>query len=97
MKTTRSIHICPVCQFRINTYGYPCSSLLELSIDYHSRNIPLTINENLIYDRLFKVPLQYMEAKGFLVSTEISDTHVQILPNLRKGRHDDEKGYLCWC
>ncbi len=106
MKTRSNVHICPTCQFRINTYGYPCSSLLELAIDHYMQNIPLTINDELFYDRVFKIPLQYLEKKGFLVSTEISDIHIQILPNMLKSNQsapnppNDGEGNerrFCWC
>jgi len=105
-KTSINAHICPSCQFKINTYGYPCSSLFELAMSHYERRIPLTINSENFYDRLFRQPLEYMEKKGYLISTEIDAVNIQILPNLSKPCHllpnspndsGDQERRFCWC
>jgi hypothetical protein len=70
---------------------------MDLACGYFLEQKKLTIHDLEIYDRIFKIPLQFMEEKGFLVSTEINSFHIQILPNLRTGIYDSCTGRFCWC
>ncbi len=106
MKTRSDCHICPTCSFRISTYGFPCQMMIDLAIGHYMENKPLKFNDGELHDRLFKIPLQYLEKKGFLVSTEIDDIHIQVLPNLLKSSQSspnppndsgDIERRFCWC
>lgn len=104
MKTRSNVHMCPKCFYLLQAYGYPCSSLIDLALGHYVRNIPLTFTEN--SHELFQKPLAFLEKKGFLLSTEISNNSIQILPNLSKSCHlspnstndsEDNERRFCWC
>ena len=97
MKIRTFAHICPICSYKVSTYGYPCTVLIELAIAHYLKKSPLTFNDRDYNDRLFKIPLQYLETKGFLISTECDDIHIQILPNMREAFYDEQEKRFCWC
>lgn len=105
MKTRSNVDICPSCFYRLQTYGYPCSSMMDLALGHYVQNRPLIFTE-ISDEKLLQIPLQYLEKKGFLVSTEISNVHIQILPNMFKSSQsssnppNDGEGNerrFCWC
>jgi hypothetical protein len=70
---------------------------MDLTCANYINNEKLIISDVDVHEKLFKIPLQYLEEKGFVVSTEIDDIHIQILPNMRKGFLDRYRSLFCWC
>ena len=79
--------------------------MMDLALGHYVQNRPLIFTET-SDEKLLQIPLQYLEAKGYLVSTEISDVHIQILPNMLKSSqsspnppNDSESNErrFCWC
>jgi hypothetical protein len=90
-------YICQHCAFKIDVYGFPCLVLMDLICAYYLNNIPFTFNSENDYEIIFKQPNKFLEKKGFLVSTEINDKDIQVLPNMRKCHLDRHTGRFCWC
>lgn len=90
-------YLCDECYYKIATYGYPCVLLMDLALAYYLSQEKLLISDKDIHDRIYKTPLIFLESKGFLISTEIDDQKLQILPNLSKCSHDRQKNWFCWC
>lgn len=105
MKTRSNVDICPTCFYRLQTYGYPCSSMMDLALGHYVQNRPLIFTET-ADEKLLQIPLQYLEKKGFLISTEISEFRIQILPNMLKNGQSSpnspndsgpQERRFCWC
>ncbi len=92
MKIRSKIPLCRKCSKKISTLGYPCNSLMELILELYMQKIPFTFHDGNKNDRIFKTPLQFLEKKGYIISTEIAEKWVQVIPNLSKCK----KGF-CWC
>lgn len=88
---------CPICFFRFTTYGFPCSLLMDLVLGHYMEQKPLTFNDSELHDRLFKIPLEFLEKKGFLISTEFNAERIQVIPNLSKCIIDEHRSRFCWC
>jgi len=97
MKIHSQSHVCPLCLDRIIKLGYPCSSLMEICVDLYSKSIPFTYQDDDQNERIFKIPLDFLEKKGFVISTEIEANWIQIIPNLSKSHHSNFERGLCWC
>jgi hypothetical protein len=93
----QTMHFCEICRAKISNYGYPCNALMDLVCSHYLQNKTLTINYREIHDRLLKIPLEYMEKKGFIISTEISKDSLQILPNIPKKDLESPQNGFCWC
>ena len=93
MKIYSKSPVCSACSNKIASLGHPCSSLMELAIDLYLESIPFTYKDGDENERIFKIPLDYLEQKGFVLSTEIGEGWVQIVPNLSKCRNKR----MCWC
>ncbi len=89
MKINSNVSFCRVCSEKISILGYPCSSLMELVLDLYFQSIPFTFHDGNENDRIFKIPLEFLETKGFILSTEVEDEWIQVIPKL--------SGRLCWC
>lgn len=97
MKTRHNPCLCPNCEDKIVSYGYPCIILMDLVTAYFLKSVSLTFNDRDNHDRQFKLPLEFLEKKGFLVSTEVDESDIQILPNFSKCDFDRHKSRFCWC
>lgn len=97
MEIRQNACICPDCEFRISTYGHPCSRLINLVVNAYFNETSFILTHRESDDFAFKLPLQFLERNGFVVSTDTQNNSIQILPNLFKCRHDRYSGVLCWC
>lgn len=97
MEIRQNACICPDCDFRISTYGQPCSRLMELVANAYLNETSFILTQRESDDFAYKLPLQFMERNGFVVSTDGHNNCIQILPNLLKCSHDRQRSVLCWC
>lgn len=97
-KTESSCLICEYCAQTIAGFGYPCTVLINLACAYYRNSKILDYDEN--YDKdvlLLKYPAIFLESKGYIISTETSETNVSLVPNFSRCTFDEEKNKFCWC
>lgn len=79
--------------------------MMDLVLGHYVQNRPLIFTET-SDEKLLQIPLQYLEKKAFLISTEISEFRIQILPNMLKSRQsssnppnhrEGNERCFCWC
>lgn len=97
MEIRLDAHICSTCANSISLYGYPCRNLIDLACSYYLNQKTLTFTDREINDPLFKTPLQFLERKGFLISTEIGENQIQIIPRNSKNSYEYGDMRFCWC
>ena len=90
--------ICPHCAYTIASYGYPCTTLIILVCAYYRNSQIFEYDEKQVKDVLdFKQTAAFLESKKYIVSAEVSDTKVALLPNFSKCKFDEENNIFCWC
>ena len=90
--------ICQHCAKTIAFYGYPCTALINLVCNYYRHSKILDYDENYAKDVLaLKQPAMFLESKEYIISTEISETKLALLPNFSKCSFDEENNIFCWC
>ncbi len=89
--------ICENCSQTISEYGYPCIELINMVCAYHRYCKQLTYDENYEPDSAIIQPLLFLESKGYLVSTDIENDKIEILPNFSRCKFDEETNKFCWC
>lgn len=93
-------HVCPKCSATALTYGYPAYLLLERACEALLKKEFLIFDDFLSTELLtgsVKQVLNFMEHKGYLLSTEISSCHVAIIPNITRAWFHPEIEAFCWC
>jgi hypothetical protein len=70
---------------------------MELILDLYFESIPFTYHDGNENDRIFKVPLEFLESKGFILSTEVEYEWIQVIPKFNKNNINNHSKALCWC
>jgi len=96
MKIRQNPYICPICYFKISLYGCPCAWLVDLVSTYYFHDAAFIFSEIESLDPCFKKPLEFLEKKGFLISSDIQQNSIQVMPNLSKCYVNQENQTLCW-
>jgi hypothetical protein len=97
MKIKLKPSFCKHCEFKISTYGYPCKLLMDLACGHYLESKKLTFSDVSYDDKIIKTPLSFLEKKGFLISTEVSENMVQIIPTTSKCLVFPDSWQFCWC
>ncbi len=97
MKNTRlHPYICNSCYHNIQIYGYPCVLITELIWAYFLEHKKFTYKDENV-DNDFKIPIAFLEKKRILISTEIENDFIQVLPNLSTCTFKNDQYKFCWC
>ena len=89
--------MCDDCTYKFITLGSPCVALINLTCSYYRYCKLLTYDEHYAPDVAIAGPLNFMEKKGFVISSEIDTHRVAILPNFKTCVYDEERNKFCWC
>jgi hypothetical protein len=92
------IQICECCHDIVSNYSYECCALLEIACDAYSLGKFFAVLDVRSFSdenkSLFKA-LRFLERKGYLISTEMSEKILVVVPNVTKALfHED---VICWC
>ncbi len=82
--------ICSTCAFRIDNFGFPASCMVKDACHNFIQS-----REYYLLDSPYGT-LSYLENKGYLISTEINQDLVSVIPNLKTGKLK-ESNEFCWC
>ena len=97
MKLKPNPYICSNCYEKIALLGWPCAFIMDFVSVHYIHQTPFIFSQSESNDPSFKLPLEYMEKKGYVISTESDDNSIQIIPNMSKCLHDATSKTLCWC
>ena len=98
MNDIKASLLCDRCAEKIESYGYPCTALMNLVCAYNRYCQLLDYDENDDKDLLIlKQPATFLESKGYIVTSEISESKVALLPNFYNCVFDEENNKFCWC
>lgn len=88
-------NICNECNERIKAYGELCLDVCYLAC------LSMTSGEVEIYnpkiDKLIGQIVQFLERKGYLLSSEVSKTDLVFMPTCEPSLIDDNVFVYCWC
>lgn len=90
--------ICDDCYSRIEKYGHPCTSIMIIVVNNYFYGQPTILSKDELdeFDE-FKQPLQYLEQKGLVLSSEISQDAIAIVPNVGYALIRKDEPQICWC
>lgn len=90
-------HLCPECAKRVISIGFHAYTLLERACDHYFEGQSLIYKSNEERKDALESILHYMESKGYLLSCEVDDKFIAIIPNIYTAWKHPEFESLCWC
>lgn len=93
----RRSHLCASCAERIKEYGQPAYTILALACsDYLAGKRCYFSHKDPKWKTVAQV-VKFLEQKGYIVTTEITPTEIQIIPNGRTAFLLEYSENFCFC
>jgi|SRR5712671_1835029 len=97
MKATKfkKAPICEICTARIHSYGFICLDLMD-RICSSSLNLNVCYYDEKSLKHTGQV-IRFLELKGLLVTRDIQEGKITVMPNLSRCHFNGEDETFCWC
>ena len=88
--------ICDDCANRLDEYGFICCDLVD-TICGHTFHGFAPLYHDVASHYAFKKPIAFLETKGYLLTTDIFDDFIAVLPTNFSVEIYAEEEIFCWC
>lgn len=88
--------ICESCSEKIDRYGFICLDLMN-EVCENTLKFKTCCYHEYDSDQHIRLIIGFLESKQLLLTTDIYNPYVLILPNTSIGKYDQNRKVFCWC